>query len=535
MSGKKHSLIVLLALVLALCLTVTVNAQASLGSLTVGQPVIAQISAEAPVAQFDYAAEEAQIIAVQVFGETLQPTITVLRDGAVIAQNANAAGELIVTLEAVLSPGNTIIEIGAANGSAGTGVLVVQSANPIPVTELAAGVAVTGEASRENALALYHVTAAPEASYIFVESGIATSGVVVRLMNEASGQQSGMLAADLLGGRFNIPANSAFRVEVEHSGADQAEPYTLCWANTAEGCGSAPAATTEEAAPVVQEAACTVTPNASAVNVRASASTSSAIIATLPAGVSAQVLGIGPGNFFYNIQLGGVNGWVSASVVTANGQCANLPVVQPPQFTPIATQPPAATPAPAQPTQPPAQPTQPPAQPPASQPTPEPSGPCLLTVNSPTNVYTIPNAIIDNLQDQVGAGGQLIPTGRLADNSWWQTNYGGAWIQTGLFGGSVTVSGNCNLPVVSAPQPQQPATCLLSVVGNTNVYTAPQAGNAYLMSVVAPGGELIVTGRLSGNDWYKTNYGGGWVQASIIGNGLEVASGNCGNVPVVSP
>lgn len=74
----------------------------------------------------------------------------------------------------------------------------------------------------------------------------------------------------------------------------------------------------------------------------------------------------------------------------------------------------------------------------------------MLTLNSAVNVYTQPTAQIDFLQDQVQAGGELIPTGRLQDGSWWQTNYGGAWVQTGLFGGAITVSGNCNnLPVVS--------------------------------------------------------------------------------------
>ena len=495
MVGRKHPIVALIAVVLMLCLAVSVSAQGvTLGSLTVGQPVISQISAEAPAARYDYAAVEAQSVMLQAFGEAAQPTVRILRDGEVVASESNADGELIVALETLLNPGQYVVEVGAAGGTSGAVILVVQSATPVTVTELAPSSPISGELSDQTPVALYRLSALGEPSFLYVESSLPNSGVVVRLVNEDSGDVSGMLMADLIGGRFNIPAGGFnYRVEVEQSGAADVEPYRLCWtAASVDGCGNAPVVdapvATEEV--VVQTSACTVSPAAGAVNVRASASIDAPIIATLSAGVAADVLGVAPGGFFYNIQLGGVNGWVAASVVTASGDCANLPVVQPPQFAPAATQPPPQ--ATQQATQPPQQPQPTQAPPQQPQPTQPPSGPCLLTVNSPVNVYTQPTADGQYLQDQVGAGGELIPTGRLSDNSWWKTNYGGAWVQTGLFGGAITVSGNCNLPTVSFDPPAQPTTCLLSIVGNVNVYTEPQSGNAFLADVVAPGGELIV-------------------------------------------
>ncbi len=539
MSGRKHPFVALIAVVLMLCLAVSVSAQGvTLGALTIGQPVISPISAEAPVANYDYAAAESQTVTMQAFGETAQPSIRILRDGQVVASEANAAGELIVSLDALLSAGSYGVEVSTANGTTGSVILVVQSAAPVAVTELVVGGVQSGSVSAETPMALFSLSAPAEPSFAYVASGLPASGVVVRLKNAASGEMSGLLMADLLGGRFNIPAGPAeYVIEVEHSGSASAEPFSICWTTAnPESCNNTPApvpVATEEIA--VQTVACTVAAAGGAVNVRASASIEAPIVATLSASISAEVLGIAPGGFFYNIQLGGVNGWVAASVVTASGDCANAPVVQPPQFTPVVTQAPQ-QPAP-QPTQPPQQqppqPTEVPQQPPA-QPTQAPSGPCLLTLNGAVNVYTQPTADSQYLQDQVGAGGELIPTGRLSDNSWWKTNYGGAWVQTGLFGGAITVSGNCNLPTVTFEPPAQPATCLLSIVGNVNVYTDAQAGNAFLADVVAPGGELIVVGRLSDNSFYKTNYGGYWVQSSVIGNGATVAAGNCGNVPVVS-
>src|SRR5690606_6511019 len=82
--------------------------------------------------------------------------------------------------------------------------------------------------------------------------------------------------------------------------------------------------------------------------------------------------------------------------------------------------------------------------------TPEPpSGPCLITVNSPTNVYTTTIEVVDYLYDQL-QGGELIPVGRTADGAWYKTNYANAWLPTHVIGHTVSRSGNCNnLPVVS--------------------------------------------------------------------------------------
>lgn len=451
MVAGRYSRVILLSAVAMLCFAFTVSAQdGALGALTVGQPIIAQLSAEVPTARFSYAAEVPQQAMLQAFGETAQPTITVFHGGEVIASEANAAGGLIVNLPVLLSGGVYTVEVGTANDTSGAVIVVVQNVEPVPLTDLAPASITAAEVSASVPLALFRVVASEAASYLYVDSGLQTGGPLVALVNESTGVASGVLGGDLLGGRFNLAANTAYRVEVTHSGQHDAEPMTLCWVpTTSQGCGEAPVAAEEAAAPEVpaQTAACTVTASTGAVNVRASASTNAAIISTLAAGVAADVIGIAPGGAFYNIQLGGVNGWVAASVVVPNGDCSSVQTVQPPPVQPVSTQPPAQP----QPTQAPVQPTQPPQpEPPQPQPTQPPSGPCLLTLNSAVNVYTQPTAQIDFLQDQVGAGGELIPTGRLADNSWWQTNYGGAWVQTGLIGSALTQSGNCGgLPVVS--------------------------------------------------------------------------------------
>lgn len=77
---------------------------------------------------------------------------------------------------------------------------------------------------------------------------------------------------------------------------------------------------------------------------------------------------------------------------------------------------------------------------------------CLLAMNADADVYTKPSQA--NVYTQAHAGWQFVPTGKLADDSWWQFSYNGqeTWIPANIFGTRATPSGDCaSLPVVSAP------------------------------------------------------------------------------------
>ena len=81
---------------------------------------------------------------------------------------------------------------------------------------------------------------------------------------------------------------------------------------------------------------------------------------------------------------------------------------------------------------------------------PAPVGPCLITLTQPTFVYTTTIAQMDYLFDQV-QGGQLLVIGRLADNSWWQTNNYGAWLPASALGSTAQIGGNCDSVPITAP------------------------------------------------------------------------------------
>lgn len=437
---KLKSLRLLLMAVMLCCLPPVLWAQEAPAPLTLGQPVSGSVAPDAPVS-YTYTLNTSSMVTWQVLSETAQPTIRITQDGAIAAEQDNDSSALITSLSAYLNSGTYTVEIGSTNNTSGSFVLVVQSETPVTMTELTPSSLAAGQVSAETRVALYHLTALTEPSTLSITSGLEVGSSTVTLWNETLNTRSGLLGSDLLGGVFNIPANGAsYRVEIAYSTLAPVEPFTLCWAaKSSGGCtGDAQPAAEITSAPV--DSACTLAPAGSAVNVRSSASTSAPIIASLKGGISAAGVGLSPDGAFYNIEIDGLSGWVAASVVIASGNCGSLPAVVPPAFTPVATQAPTLPPT--------MMATQPPTATPAPTTTPTASGPCKLTLNSPVKVYVEPIEKVDYLYDQVQSG-ELIPVGRLADNSWWKTNYANSWVPTYLFGSTLTVSGNCALPVVA--------------------------------------------------------------------------------------
>lgn len=409
-------------------------AQENLGTLVVGQAVINDVTTETPVLRYNFVVDQPSSVTIQAFGQAAQPTLSIMNEGAVVASEPNVGGVFSITLTSLLNAGTYSIEVGTVNSTTGSIATVIASATPITATELTLGTIVNGQIDQNLPVMFYRFTALTERSSLRVVTGAPFGGAVIRLFNETANIESAMIGTDLMGASLEIAPNGfSYRLEISYNSINPTVPYALCWTSA-----SAPACSNDSTAiqaTPVNDAACSVTPTGSAVNVRSSASVSAPQIGALNNGTSAPVLGIAPDNSFYNIAFNNVSGWVATSVVISSGDCANVPVVNPPAFTPVATTVPTQTPT---------------AIPIATAtPLPTPSGPCLLTLTSPTYVYTIPNNDISNLYDQVQSG-QLIPTGKLADNSWWKTNYANAWIETSTFGVSVTVSGNCgNLPVVA--------------------------------------------------------------------------------------
>ncbi len=445
---RRNVWFVVLCLALLFCFAGVAAAQETATStLQIGQPAISYVAAPEETVSYSYELTTPLAVTLQAIGDTAKPRISIYQNGALLASQPNSEGAFIVNLTTFLNAGSYLVEVGIAGAEPGMVVLIVQNETPVTVTPLFAGTAVTGEVTVQAPLALYSFSALLEPAYLYVESALETGGPNVRLVDNTTSSTIGSLSASALGGRFRLPAGSStLQLEVTHDASTSPVPFTVCFVAVSAGdCGAQtiPVAQTAEVETPSADI-CTVTPNSGGANIRQSASVNALLIGALPGGAAAEVIGISPDGTFYNILYNNLDGWVALSVVNASGNCAAVSVITPPVIIPQPTPiPPTNTPAP--PTNTSVPPTNTPIPP-----SPTPAGPCLITMTGPQLVYTIPNAIPDNIQDQVNAGYELIPVGRLADNSWWRTNYASAWIETSAFGVTAMVSGDCTgLPVIS--------------------------------------------------------------------------------------
>jgi hypothetical protein len=141
-----------------------------------------------------------------------------------------------------------------------------------------------------------------------------------------------------------------YLLDVLYSGGDTAQPYAVCL-ETEDGTASCAEGVvapiqTEEALITVSppltflpptndpNGACAVTPADQAINVRGGPGTNYPALGALLPNTSALVFGRSPDNLWFQINTGSVIGWVSAAVVVVSGNCAGVPVVQPPTLPP---------------------------------------------------------------------------------------------------------------------------------------------------------------------------------------------------------
>lgn len=414
--------------------------QGSGGELITGQPSFGNITAAGGKLTYSYNLNDARAVTLQAIGEVAQPTITILQNGQPVAAQQNAEGSNIVSLTALLNPGTYAIEVSTVNNTTGTIIVVVQSETAVTTGQLPIASVVTGQVTVDSPVATYTFTALFEPVFFYVENILSSEGATIHLRNITTGTESVIIGSGVSGTRFRIPAgSSAYEVQLTFSGTSDPQPFTLCLTLvSASSCeaGGPPPQSNDAGIPAVTpdvsfSTDCVVTPqSANGANIRQTADTASPVLVGLPSGEVASVTGISPNGTFFHILYKNTKGWVAQIAVTSSGDCSAVPVVNPPLFIPAPT------------------PVPPTSVPPTHVPTP--SGPCLIKITNDVLVYTQPNAIPDYIFDQVHAGYELVPVGKLADNSWWKTNYSNAWIQTNHFNHEAHVSGNCHdLPVVS--------------------------------------------------------------------------------------
>ncbi len=309
-----------------------------------------------------------------------------LRDssGTVLVDNANAGAVTSLQAQADLpGSGTYTLEVRSATQVAGQFVLSLQagaaSMSPLALT---AGTPISGTVDDQTTQQDYAFSASPSEDLLLTLAGDGSAGDPIVTLRDADTHETlGVSSSRFSGVGYRIPASSAnYLVEVAHSDGATAEGFVVCLAtvNEVAACpgaqdigvpGAVPppadlaatpteAIVTETTAAIDTNATCQAAPVGSTVNVRVGPGTGAGVVGRLSAGDSAAVTGRTADSSWFQINIDGLTGWVSAAVVTVTGDCSSVAVLNVPISMALPTKvPPAAAP---QPTSAPLQPTNPP-------------------------------------------------------------------------------------------------------------------------------------------------------------------------------
>jgi uncharacterized protein YraI len=324
--------------------------------IQVGENKIGEISAEVPVQVFVIAITEPQVIDVQALSldPGFAPALQVFDSSGLLLQATPNAdlGTVAQIRSLALSAGAYHIEVRSASGEPGQFVLGVQEGEALaPPVVLALGEIVEGAAGSDQPPQRYTFAGSEtNGMLLFVESDLLTGAPVVTLKNADSLELLALSGASLAGVRYRIPPSpNNFLVEVANSGSSADQAYTLC-VQTDDATGP----TCEAGAPVEATPTPTITPfvaaptpippqplpplpttgacvvaslTGGAVNVRSGPSTQFPPLFQISGNALAAVTGRLADGSWFQVNVNGVVGWISSSVIRIGGQCGNVTVV----------------------------------------------------------------------------------------------------------------------------------------------------------------------------------------------------------------
>jgi hypothetical protein len=354
--------LVILALLLCGLLVSVAPASAQAIPVTIGENKTGELTASTPAAEFVLTTPAAQNARVQVLAITpgFAPSFTVIdaTNGVPVLSVGIAGQATIVQGDVTLAANiNYIVQVQSANGVFGQFVLSVQQGSAVQApTPLTLGQPVADEVSPQAQIRNYSFTADPtEILLLNVVSEDPASGPGIALRDGLSGQTLAASSARLIGVSFRIPAGAqTYVVVLNHGESNDSEAYTLCLA-TESGTVTCPLSGAATSAvptatviptqpqpaftpvPIPAGGPCSIAPaGAAPINVRSGPSTSTSIVTQLAGNSIVPVTGRLADNSWYQINISGIVGWVSATVIRIGGICNTVTVITLPTVTPTA-------------------------------------------------------------------------------------------------------------------------------------------------------------------------------------------------------
>lgn len=329
--------------------------------ITLGENKVGEVTAENPVLAFEIALAQPQVLDIQALALSpgFAPALQVFDPFGLMIQVApNASLETVVRVSTSdLAAGLYRIEVSSANGQPGQFVLGVQTGEALPAPEpLVPGETVEAEAGSAAPPQRYAFTGSDtDGMLLFVESRLATGAPVVALKDAETFETLAISGGLVAGVRYRIPPGAVdYVVEVANSGALDAQAYTVCVQIDGEtgpfcetGIDSVPTPTVtpfvatpppppqQPLPPLPSTGACVVASlTGGPVNVRSGPSTQFPPLFQLAGSALAAVTGRLANGSWYQVNVNGVVGWVSSSVIRIGGQCGSVTVIVPTPTTP---------------------------------------------------------------------------------------------------------------------------------------------------------------------------------------------------------
>ena len=356
--------LVILTLLLYGILVSVAPASAQAIPVNIGENKTGELTAAVPSAEFVLTTPTAQNARIQVLAITpgFAPSFTVIdATNGIPVLTAGLAGNATIVQGDVALAANLsyIIQIQSANGVIGQFVLSVQQGSAIaPPTPLTLGQPVADEVNNQTQTKNYSFAADPTQILLLnVVSEDAESGPSISLRDGVSGQTLAASSSRLIGANFRIPTGAqTYLVVVSQGDSNEGEAFTLCL-GTESGSITCPVSGTASAAvptatpfatftplpgftpaPIPAGGPCSVAPSgASPVNVRNGPSTSTSIVTQVAGNTIVPVMGRLADNSWYQVNVGGIIGWMSATVIRIGGICNTVPVIALPTATPTST------------------------------------------------------------------------------------------------------------------------------------------------------------------------------------------------------
>jgi uncharacterized protein YraI len=363
----------ILLLVMMMVGVLPVAAQGTLPQpLNVNENKQGVLTAEAPTATYIVNVSAAQGATLQVLALApgMFPTINMSDPTGVTVINLPGNGTSIAQTDvSFTSIGNYTIIVTSANGILGEFVISLIGGAPLnPPQPIPLATVVEGAVDPQTPLQAF--TFAASATEVLVLRLDAPPGVttlpLITLQDGVTSETLAIASQPIAGVTYRLPAGAqTYVLYISHSGALTQEQFRVC-VGTDVGATSCPAsgvvaqpnvptATPFVAAAIPPNGPCSVVSSSGAIiNVRSAPSTNAAIVSRLQPTALATVLGRLPDRSWYQVNVSGVIGWISGSVITVGGLCSGVLIVTPtpgptaivtslPTFTPTASATAAAT------------------------------------------------------------------------------------------------------------------------------------------------------------------------------------------------